>query len=169
MHIMRFFLLILLIVCNLYCSPNGTQHHIDRVSIIYDSGEILRIVGLKSNDLIRWRNDLDNHSLKDTLITNYDSLKLFDDFYKSIKADTNTIIKTVTIPTVIESDGLTLTYYDDTNDIPADAMIVYHYNNGDRNDSVFVGLSIDCRINNYKAICDTTMLHKIRSSIFKTQ
>lgn len=144
------------------CTNHVNNKVINSVSIIYDSGNILRPVRVETNDLIRWSKDLKKNHFKDTVITKKESLKLFQDFIESITVDSTTMIQTVTQPTTLSmSCGMTISYYNDPDDIQADGMIIYHYDGDYKNDSVFINLSRKCRFNNYKATCDTTLLREI--------
>lgn len=145
---------------------------IEQLSVLYDDGTVLRIASPTSNDLIRWELRQDIQGLMRMTVSHPDSMALYEALLRSMKVDTTFIIKTVLEPTFgkikTPEFDMTYSYYDSTNDIPADAMIIYHYRKHCRdNDTLFAGVQ-DChivfRLNSYRASGDSKVWERIRQS-----
>lgn len=154
------------------CCHSKQSCPIEYISVLYDKENILRIVAPKSNDLIRWSGQLQKHGLATIKIKNPDSISTYRTFLQSMRMDTTVSIKTVLQPTILEDSiyNMSYSFYDNTNDINAEVMIVYYYKNQCHgNDTLFVGSqsgSIVYRLNQYRAIGDTVLWQKIRRTIY---
>lgn len=146
---------------------SGNGRVLESVSIIYDRGNFFRIVSLKSNDFVRWSKNAEEHYLSQMELHNADSLYLFKKFLESMQPDTSVWIRSVLNQTVIPIDeGLEISFYDDKNDIEADAMIIFHYKESSYdNDTLFMDYTSGhkFRINNYRAKGDTLLWKQVVS------
>lgn len=145
---------------------------IGQLSVLYDDGTVLRIASPTSNDLIRWELRQDMKGLTRMTVSHPDSIALYEALLRSMKVDTTIIIKTILEPTFgkIKTPELDMmySYYDSANDIPAYAMIIYHYREHCRdNDTLFAGVQnghIVFRLNSYRASGDSKVWERIRQS-----
>lgn len=155
-----------------FCTGNvDTASEIERVRIVYDNGSVLRIVQPKANDIVRWSVSPVDHHLTLRTVSDSDSLVIFIELLKSADVDSLSYIATITAPTIKELDsGLSVKYYDDTNDVNADAMIVYEYKDSLKDaDSLFINYRKrpEFRINNHKCNLDTVICNKIYNLLVK--
>lgn len=140
---------------------------IEQVSIFYDGGEVLRIVSPTSNSLIRWSENPSKNHLRQWTIRNSDSLNIYHDLLISVVIDSTLRIPTVAKPSVSNSDGWDISYFDDTNDIPAIAMLIYQYEDKKYrpNDTLFLSSQANnkVRLNEYLAECDSMLNDNIKT------
>lgn len=154
------------------CVSTKQPCSIEHLSVLYDDGTVLRIASPTSNDLIRWERRQDIQGLTRMTVSHPDSIVLYEALLRSMKVDTTIIIKTILGPTFgkIKTPELDMTYsyYDSANDIPADAMIIYHYREHCRdNDTLFAGVQNGLtvfRLNGYRALGDSKAWERIRQS-----
>lgn len=149
-----------------FCTSNNNKPcEIEHVIVVYDNGSVFRIVKPKANDIVRWSISPAEHDLELRTISDSDSLDIFCRLLKSVEVDSLSNIATVTVPTIKELDSLlTVKYYDDTDDVNADAMIVYEYKGRlKKADSLFFNYRKrpEFRINNHRCNIDTAICSKI--------
>lgn len=154
------------------CVSTKQPCSIECLSVLYDDETVLRIASPTSNDLIRWELRQNMQGLSRMTVSHPDSIALYEALLRSMRVDTTIIIKTVLEPTFgkikTPEFDMTYSYYDSTNDIPADAMIVYHYRKHCRdNDTLFAGVQdghIVFRLNSHRASGDFKVWERIRQS-----
>lgn len=149
-----------------YCAPESNDD-LKYVSITYDSGDILRIARPWSNDLIRWSEQPYKHGLKTRIVRNEDSICYYRNLLHSITVDSAVCITSIPCRTTMQSENIELEF-NNKNDLPADAMIVYHYNDIARSsDSIFISFIQDSpiRFNSFLASADSLCWAIVRTQI----
>lgn len=145
--------------------------NIEHVSVIYDKKTTFRIIPPKSNDLIRWSNELNKHFLCRKDLYNDDAFSIFKRLRESIEPDSTIYIPTILNQTVLNvnegKNEFELAFYEDKEDINADAMIIYYYRNHCANDTLFLTYSSgsNFRLNSFKARGDTTLWRRTVAAI----
>lgn len=159
------FIIMVLVCAVLAKCTSSSNRNLEYISILYDRSQTLRIVPLKSNDLVRWSVDPDKYLLSRMDVWSADSIFVFKQLLESMRPDSSVRINSVMRPTVLSMDDrLEISFYKDENDIQADAMIVYHYSNSPDNDTLFIDYTLsNFRINNLRAEGDTLLRRKILS------
>ena len=152
------------------CAP--TSKELEYVSVTYDIGEYLRIVSPRSNDLARWsenpkRNGLDTRNIRDK-----DSLRIYRNFQKTIIVDSTARIVPAVLAMQFGEEGDFVDFYYMDNEVDADAMIVFHYEDAAKsNDSLFISVirSNQIRYNSFRATADSLCWAAVANQIREFQ
>ena len=150
------------------CAP--TSKELEYVSVTYDISEYLRIVSPRSNDLARWsenpkRNGLDTRNIRDK-----NSLRIYRNLQKTIIVDSTARIVPAVLKMQFGKELLDIYHMD--NEVDADAMIVFHYEDSAKsNDSLFISRSRSnpIRYNSFRATADSLCWAAVANQIREFQ
>lgn len=158
--------LLFVFILSIFGSCSSAPEEPEYAVITYDSGEFLRIVSPRSGDLVRWSENPEQNGLKTWIIRDKDSLRIYRNLLKKTIIDSSVrIMPAVSTVRIGEMDFVDHSY---TNDVHADAMIVFHYEDSARGcDSIFISSTHinPIRYNGFRATADSLCWEAVTNRI----